>query len=290
VGSNAKADSDSDSDSDTDSPETNVDPEAVLDRLVAAGVVDEDDDGTLTTSEAYERTRAVYHDTYGGVDEETLATALADVFDVDDGTATAYVAENDVGPADLVAYLSLQSFLDPVPDRATLATMAGLVVDIGPGSPVPDQLEELDDGSYEAFLSEHPDAVLTVWKTGCHPCDAMKEELDEILDRVPEEVAVAGLDGESVPSFRLAYDVDAAPSVLAFADGELVESLSGRRSPVALEQFFSVVYGDGDRDPVTAVADELEADVDAFGDAARIRSDGPGEDEDRVGDGNENEN
>jgi thiol-disulfide isomerase/thioredoxin len=240
------------------------DPEAALDRLVAAGVVDEDADGTLTTTEAYERTRAVYHDTYGGADAETLTRALADMFDVDVDTAAAYVDEHDVGPADLVAYLSLQSFLDPVPDRGTLATMASLVVEIGPGSPVPARLEELDDDGYEAFLDANPDALVTVWKTGCHPCDAMKDDLDEILERVPEGVAVAGVDGESVPEFRLEYGVDSAPAVLAFAGGDLVESLSGRRSPFALEQFFSVVYGDidGEWDPVSAVENELDLDSD----------------------------
>jgi thiol-disulfide isomerase/thioredoxin len=239
-----------------------VDPEVALDRLVDSGIVDEADDETLTTTEAYERTRAVYHDTYGDIDEERLTATLSDLFDIDHGTAAAYVAENDVTAADLVAYLSLQSMLDPVPDRPTLATMAALVVEVDPGSPVPDGLEELDDESYEAFLAEHPDAVLTVWKTGCHPCEAMKDDLDEILERVPDGVAVAGLDGESIPSFRLAYGVDSAPAVLAFEGGELADSLSGRRSPFALEQFFSTVYGDadGDWDPVSAVEDELDLD------------------------------
>jgi thioredoxin-like negative regulator of GroEL len=92
----------------------------------------------------------------------------------------------------------------------------------------------------------------------------MKEDLDEILERVPDGVAVAGLDGESVPSFRLAYGVDSAPAVLAFRDGELVESLTGQRSPVALERFFSVVYGVDDVDPVSAVEEELDLAGDAL--------------------------
>ena len=243
-----------------------IDPEAALDRLIDDGVVDESADGTLTTTEAYEQTRVVYHDTYGQADDETLATVLADLFDVDQATATDYVDENDVEPADLVAYLSLQSVLDPVPDRPTLAVMAALVTDIGPGSPVPDQLEELDDESYEAFIDANPDTVVFVWKTGCHPCDSMKADLDDILDRVPDGVAVAGVDGEAVPSFRLDYGVDSAPAVLAFENGELVESLSGQRSPVALEQFFSVVYGVGEWDPVSALNEELDIDAELLDD------------------------
>ncbi len=254
--------------------DADVDPEAALDRLVEEGVVEEDDEGTLATTEAYEKTRVVYHDTYGGADEETVVKALSELFGVDREAVAAYADEHDVGPEDLVAYLSLQSFLDPVPSRETLATMAALAVEIDPGSPVPGQLDELDDDEYEAFLSEHPDAVLTVWKTGCHPCDAMKEDLDAILERVPDGVAVAGLDGESVPSFRLAYGVDSAPSILAFRGGELAESLTGRRSPVALEQFFSVVYGVDDVDPVSAVGAELDLD----GDALALDADAAGDD------------
>jgi thiol-disulfide isomerase/thioredoxin len=241
-------------------PNANVDPEAALDRLVDEGVVDEAADGTLTTTEAYEQTRVVYQDTYGGADEETVVTALSEMFDVDPEAVATYVAEHDVDAEDLVAYLSLQSFLDPAPERETLATMAALVVEVDPGSPVPGQLVELDDDDYESFLSRNPDAVVTVWKTGCRPCDSMKADLDEILERVPDGVAVAGVDGESVPSFRLAYGVDSAPAVLAFEGGELVESLTGQRSPVALGQFFSVVYGVEDVDPVTAVEAELGVD------------------------------
>ena len=259
-----------------------VDPEAALDRLIEDGVVEEDDDGTLTTTEAYEQTRVVYHDTYGTADEQTVVRALSEMFDVDRETVAAYVDEHDVGPEDLVAYLSLQSFLDPVPNRGALAAMAAIAVEIDPGSPVPGQLDELDDESYEAFLSEHPDAVLMVWKTGCHPCDAMKADLDAILERVPDGVAVAGVDGESVPSFRLAYGVDSAPAVLALRGGELVESLTGQRSPVALERFFSVVYGVDDVDPVSAVEEELDLDGDALAlgtDAGDERDEGDASDE-----------
>ena len=95
----------------------------------------------------------------------------------------------------------------------------------------------------------------------------MKADLEEILERVPDDVAVAGVDGEAVPSFRLDYGVDSAPATLAFEGGELVESLSGRRSPVALEQFFSVVYGVGDFEPASAIDEELEIDSELLGDA-----------------------
>ena len=257
---------DTDADSETDA-DAAVDPElaeAALDRLIDEGIVEEDEEGRLTTGEEFEHTRRVYHDTYAGSDRERLAETLAHVFDTDVESAGQYVDENDVGPDDLIAYLSLQSELDPIPGRGTLAVMAALVMEIGPGSPVPDRLTELDDESYEAFLAEHPDAVVTVWKTGCHPCDAMKEDIDEIVDRLPEGVAIAGVDGESVPSFRLEYGVDSAPATLVFREGELVESLSGRRSPVALEGVFGAVYGDDDAGPISAIEDELAGDADAI--------------------------
>ena len=43
--------------------------------------------------------------------------------------------------------------------------------------------------------------------------------------------------------FREAFDVDAAPSTLTFADGEFVESVSGSRSPAQLDEMFAVAFG-----------------------------------------------
>jgi thiol-disulfide isomerase/thioredoxin len=216
--------------------------EDALDRLIDAGAVDEADDGTLSTTQAFEDVRDVYHDTYGNATESVFHDTVADLFDIDREAAADRVEREDVTREELVAYLAAQSFLDDPPDRETLAHMAAVLVELGPGSPVPDALTELDDGSYEAFLDDHPDALLSVWTHGCAPCDAMKADLDAILSALPDGVAAAGLDGETAVDFRREFDVDAAPALLLFRDGRLEATLTGRHSPEALEEEFEGVY------------------------------------------------
>nr|WP_303645236.1 thioredoxin family protein [Salinirubrum litoreum] len=211
--------------------------------MIETGVVVEHDDGTLETTPDYEETRSVYHDTYAGSSEAQFRETLVDVFDLDPATADEEIDEQGVTRDELIAFLSLRSFLDDPPDTLRLAMLARLAATIGPASAVPPTLREIDDEDYESFLAEHPDAVVTVWKTGCAPCDAMKNDLDEILAAVPDAVAVAGVDGGVVSAFRREFEVNAAPAVLCFRDGELVESETGRRTAAQLDEQFTEIYG-----------------------------------------------
>lgn len=218
------------------------DTDALLDQLVDDGVVVEHDDGTLETTPAYEETRSVYHDTYAAVSEEEFRDTLVEVFDLDPETADEEIAEQGVTREELVAFLSLRSFLDDPPDTLRLAMLARLLSSIAPASAVPPALHEVDDEDYRSFLDDNPDALLTVWKTGCAPCDAMKADLEEILDAVPAGVAVAGVDGGVVSEFRREFEVNAAPAVLYFRDGTLVEKETGRKTLAELTDRFATLY------------------------------------------------
>lgn len=223
-------------------PETGVDAEAALDALVDAGVFDEDADGSLTTTEAFEETRRIYHDSYAGASDERFHATVAELFGLDPDDAAAHVETRGVTRDELVAYLSVQSFLDDPPGQGTLAVMAALVAEVGPGSPVPASLEELDDESWREFLTAHPDSVVTVWRHGCDPCEAMKADLDAILETLPESVAVAGIDGEACFDFRLEYEVNAAPAFVCFRDGEHRLTETGRKRPETTAGLFESVY------------------------------------------------
>jgi thiol-disulfide isomerase/thioredoxin len=211
-----------------------------IDDLVAAGLVDENDDG-LATTEAFEATRRIYRDTYGAADDEAFRRTVADTFGVSDSVAADRIERGAITREDLIAYLSLRSETEGVDDER-LATMATLVAELSPESPVPERLPELSDESWPAFLDDHPDAVVTVWRQDCAPCAALKEDLDAVLSALPDGVAVAGVDGESVPEFRRTVGVDAAPAVCSFRAGDLEDVTTGRQSVETYADRFAAVF------------------------------------------------
>ncbi|ELZ73237.1 thioredoxin [Haloferax prahovense DSM 18310] len=221
---------------------THADPETALETLIAAGAVDEAPDGTLSTTPEFEQTLAVYHDIYGAVSTEEFHRTVSDLFGVAPENVEERLDEFGVTRADVVAYLAAKSFLDVPVEQDSLLVMAGLLVEMTSSSPVPAALDELDDDTFESYLADHPDAVVFVWRRFCEPCDAMKEDLSAILDRVPDGVAAAGVDGETADEFCRSFEVDAAPTVLYVRDGELRERASGRQTPDEVAGFFDRVY------------------------------------------------
>ncbi|KTG09865.1 hypothetical protein AUR64_09555 [Haloprofundus marisrubri] len=203
----------------------------VLNRLADGGVVREADDGSLTTTDAFETTRTEYARQYRSADRETFVSAVAEAFELERDTAAREIDANGATRAQLAAYLAVEAFLDDSTTPETTAVMAHLVCEVAPPSPVPRAVTLLDDDSYAAFLDDHPDAVVTVWQHDCTPCDRLKAELPALLDATPEDVAVGGLDGASASGFRLRHAVNSAPAVVFFADGEHVETREGYLSP-----------------------------------------------------------
>lgn len=231
-----------------DNDRADPDAEALLDALIDGGVVAVDPEtSTVATTAEFEDTRAVYHDTYADASAERFHESVAEVFGLDSaGAAAEQVDELGVTREEFVAYLAIDAHLDRSPSTATLARMARVVSELRPGTPVPDAVVELDDGSYERFVSSHDRAIVTVWKHHCDPCEAMKDDLDEILAAIPDEVAVGGLDGEDCPEFRRAIGIDAAPALALFADGELRKGFTGRATPDRVAAACTEVYEDGD--------------------------------------------
>ncbi|MEF8784235.1 MAG: thioredoxin family protein [Halapricum sp.] len=219
-------------------------PEERLEILEEEGVVAVDEDDTVTLTLEFESTRGIYHDSYADVDEEKYHRAVADVFGFTLEEAAERIEEFDVTREQFIALLALNSHLDGDYPLAERTEMAMMITDLVPPSPIPDALVELDDDSYEEFLSEHDRVAVIVWKRFCDPCRKMKEELGETLSVLPDDVAVAGVDGEATPDFCRSFGVEAAPSVLFFADGELLTLLRGYKSPQKTEAACEDIYGD----------------------------------------------
>ncbi|UPV99616.1 thioredoxin domain-containing protein [Halorussus gelatinilyticus] len=234
---------------------------ALFDALVAANVLAVGEAGGVRTTDEFDDTHAVYHDSYVGVDDATFHEAVAATFGLPDADAAAeLVADRGVSRDEFVVYLAVRSHLDgagsesasaesadcePAPADSTttdrdstesrstdgtsdgsaeppsaddLAAMAAMVWEVVPDSPVPARLADVTDDP-ASFLAGRDRAVVTVWKRFCDPCEAVKDDLETVLDAVPDDAAVAGIDGESAVAFCRTHDVESAPGFL-LADGD----------------------------------------------------------------------
>lgn len=229
-------------------PVDQPDPEAMLDRLIEVGAIREDDDGTLRLSAALHDIIDLYEQSYGDLPDQEFTEAVADAFGLEYSEAVRRIDEEGVTREEFVAYLSVRAHFEdedePVPDSLERATMASLVVDVAPATPVPQGMRELEDDEVEPFLEANDRAVLFVWRLRCDPCESMKAELEETLDLLPVDVAVAGVDGEATPTVRERFDVDAAPAVVCVADGRHVATETGYRSPAAVADLVAEAFDD----------------------------------------------
>jgi len=226
-------------------PELAEDPEARLEYLVEAGVLELEGEAVTTTA-AYEDTRSIYADTYAEdeVEDDEIVDTIVELFDVEEEAAREQFEAGEVTRHDVVTYLSLRSFLERELPIEILALLTEIVAQVGFGSPVPEGMRELSDEDYREFIDAAGDAVVFVWKYPCDPCRRMKGEVPRLLEQLPDTVAVAGVDGESVVEFRREFEPEAAPAVLLFADGELVETLRGYTAPADLVEALGEVYED----------------------------------------------
>lgn len=215
-----------------------------LEKLRAEDIVTIDEaDDTVATTEAFEADRQVYYDTYLGVGDQEFYESVADVFGLESAaTAAERIETLDISREEFATFLALRSAVDAEYNQSELTRMAQMAAEVGPSTPVPDAVNHLDDDSFPAFINTDR-AVVTVWKLFCDPCDAMKAEMDNVLDAFPEDVAVGGLDGEQCPDFCKTVGVNAAPAVVFFEDGEAVEVVTGRTDPDKLAARVQEVYG-----------------------------------------------
>ncbi|MEF8853938.1 MAG: thioredoxin family protein [Haloarculaceae archaeon] len=227
-------------------------PETRLAFLEDAGVLAVSEDDEVTTTVPFEDTRSIYLDTYTEVSQGQLVETVADLFGVSPEAARERIEADEITANEVATYLSLRSFLDVDLPVESLALLAELVAPVGIGSPVPADMRELTDQTYREGIEEAGDIVVFVWKYPCDPCRRMKGELPTLLHALPADLATAGVDGDSVGEIRREFDVDTAPSVLLFEDGDLVDVHEGYTSLANIAEAIGDAYGSVE---VTVTAD-----------------------------------
>ncbi|UPV73569.1 thioredoxin [Halorussus limi] len=233
-----------------DAPPATDSADALFDVLVEEGVLAVGDDGGVRTTDEFDDTHAIYHDSYVGVDDNEFHEAVAATFGLSDAAerdsssgrpsadaeaAADLVAERGISRDEFAVYLAVRSHVESAErdsaesrsaegasadgvNAADLAAMAGMVWEVVPDSPVPAELPDVTDDP-ESFLAGRDRRVVAVWKRFCDPCEAVKADLPTVLDAVPDGVRVAGADGEAAAEFCRTHGVESAPGFV-LADGD----------------------------------------------------------------------
>ena len=220
--------------------------EALFDRLVAEDVLAVEESGGVRTTDAFDDTHAIYHDSYVGVSETEFHKAVAATFGLPNSDAAAELVEaRSVEREEFVCYLAVRSHLDGVTSEVTpddLAAMAGMVSEVVPDSSVPPEVPDVTDDP-ESFVRGCDRTVVSVWKRFCDPCDALKDDLDAVLDAVPDDVAVAGIDGEVATGFCETHEVESAPGFVLLGGNEESRTVTGSDSEKVVEALREVYSG-----------------------------------------------
>ena len=85
-----------------------------------------------------------------------------------------------------------------------------------------------DERSFDAEVLRQPGlAIVDFWSEGCVPCKQLTRVLTQIAAEIPQSVRIGTVKVNDNPQLAERFDVRAAPTLLFFKDGALVETRTG---------------------------------------------------------------
>lgn len=200
--------------------------EGLLDDLLEEGIFEPRDDGALHPTASFRQSREEHRREVASLDDDAFDTTVA-AYATADGVTAADVGVDVLG--DAMAIFELAGSVGR--ERSLLAALAlDRIEATGEASGVPDGFVLLSGEDVEAFVGNHPAAVVYFWREDCEPCDGARESFEALLGdgTIPDSVGLGAVYGpDSADLIREEYQVAVAPTTLFFVDGRVDSRIVG---------------------------------------------------------------
>lgn len=200
------------------------DAEEILDTLVQVGVVGiEDERGGLRFTSDFLTTLEEVESFVTRADEAEIMDELDSVTGDEDVSRTLLDIGTESGRL-VMEYLALSQFegLSHLERLQALTVFDTFYVPPPPTEGSPEMFLPVR-GERLPFLFEMNDrAIVYIWREDCPPCEIVKDDLDEIFSRQPEDVGLFSVYGPDCSELlQERYDITGGPTTLFIEDGEI---------------------------------------------------------------------
>lgn len=102
-------------------------------------------------------------------------------------------------------------------------------------------IKHATDATFEELVlhSDRP-VVVDFWATWCGPCRLVAPELEKLVAKYGDQVAVVKVDVDANPGLAQAFNIMSIPTIALFQPGEQPKGVTGFRSLGQLEADFGL--------------------------------------------------
>lgn len=200
--------------------------EQLLDDLLDAEVFELSEGGELQPTGPFRRSRTEHRTEVDRLDDDTFESTLS-----------AYVTGDDIDPSrvggdTLADAMAVYHAAESVDRRRSLLAAQALerIEATEPASGVPERFVSIDGEDVDAFMRNHPAAIVYFWREDCEPCVGTHEHFETLLaeGKIPERVGLAAVYGPDwADLLNERYQVSVAPTTVFCVDGQIDSRLVG---------------------------------------------------------------
>lgn len=101
------------------------------------------------------------------------------------------------------------------------------------------EIFELNETNFDEFIADDKVTVVDFWAVWCGPCRALAPEIEEVAEKLKNNVKFGKLNVDEIPALAVKYNVASIPNVCIFKSGEIIDRSVGYVSAAELEKLIT---------------------------------------------------